>query len=208
MKITTKILVACLPGIVAGGLFAASTGERSGSKPDDAAMSKIKATLDKLPLSFEPNRGQTDSRVQYISHGPGYNVFFTKEETVLSLKDTPTSGAVVRMKFVGGTNSGIAHPSDALSNTTNYLIGSDPSKWQTDLAQYTKLRYENVYPGIDVVYRGEQKQLRYDFIVKPGADAKAIAMAFQGADKISINKDGDLALTINGKTLITKKKDR
>jgi hypothetical protein len=205
MKITTKILVACLPGIVAGALFAASTGERAVSKPDEAAMSKVKATLDKLPLSFESNRGQTDSRVQYLSRGPGYNVFFTKEETVLSLKDTAASNAVVRMKLVGGTNAGIAHPSDPLSNTTNYLIGNDSSKWQTDVAQYTKLRYENVYPGIDVVYRGEQKQLRYDFIVKPGADPHAIQLAFQGADKISINKDGDLELTLNGKTLVTKK---
>ena len=79
------------------------------------------------------------------------------------------------------------------------------SKWLTGVDEYAKLRYENVYPGIDVLYQGEQQQLRYDFIVKPGADASAIQMAFEGADKIAITKDGDLALTIDGKTLITSK---
>ena len=111
MKITNKILVACLPGIVTGALFAASTGERADSKPNERqAMSKAKASMAKLPLSFEPNRGQTDPRVQFLSRGPGYTVFFTKDETVMSLKDTNTSNAVVRMRFVGGTNSASPHP--------------------------------------------------------------------------------------------------
>jgi len=151
MKITPKILVACLPGIVTVALFAATTGERAVPKPNASAMSKAKSALNKLPLSFEPNRGQTDPRVQFLSRGPGYTVFFTKEGPVMSLKDTKTSNAVVRMKFVGGTNSASAHPIDALPGTTNYLIGNDPAKWQTGIAEYTKLRYENVYPGIDVV---------------------------------------------------------
>ena len=77
-----------------------------------------------------------------------------KMKRSISLKDTKTSNAVVRMRFVGGTNSGIAQPVDALSTTSNYLIGNDPSKWLTDVAQYTKLRYENVYPGIDVRLSG------------------------------------------------------
>jgi len=181
MKITTKILVACLPGIVTGALIAASTGDRAVSKPNEAAMSKVKASLGKLPLSFEPNRGQTDPRVQFLSRGPGYSVFITNDETVISLKDTNTSNAVVRMRFVGGNTSASAQPIDALPNTSNYLIGNDQSKWRTDVPEYTKIRYQEVYPGIDVVYQGDQRQLRYDFVVKPGADASAIQMAFQGA---------------------------
>ena len=207
MKITNKILVACLPGIVAGALFAASTGERPGAQTNanETALSKAKASMAKMPLSFEPNRGQTDPRVQFISRGPGYNVFFTKDETVMTLKDTKTSNAVVRMRFVGGTNSGNAQPSEALANTSNYLIGNDSSKWITDVKEYAKLRYENVYPGIDVVYQGDQQQLRYDFIVKPGASVTSIQLAFEGADKIAVTKDGNLALTIGGKTLVTRK---
>ena len=207
MKITTKILVACLPGIVTGALFAATTGERAVSKPNESAMSKVKSSLGKLPLSFEPNRGQTDPRVQFLTRGPGFTVFFTdNNETVISLKDTTTSNAVVRMKFVGGATSATPHPIDALPGKSNYLIGNDSSKWLTGIDEYTKLRYENVYPGIDVLYQGvKDKNLRYDFIVKPGADARAIQMAYEGADKVFINKDGDLALTIDGKTLVTTK---
>src|SRR5258708_6585639 len=142
MKITTRILVACLPGIVTGALFAASTGERTAGKPDAAALSKVKTSLGKLPLSFEPNHGQTDPRVQFVSRGPGYTVYFTKDETVLSLKDTQTSNAVVRMRFVGGNNSANATPLGALTNTSSYLIGNDSSKWVTGVAEYAKLRYE------------------------------------------------------------------
>ncbi len=205
MKITIRMLAACLPAIVTGALFAASTGQRADSKPNASATSKAHNALDKLPLSFEPNRGQTDPQVQFVSKGPGYTVYFTKDETVMSLKDTATSDAVVRMRFVGGSNSASAQPVDALPGTSNYMIGNDSSKWLTNVPGYAKLRYENVYPGIDVLYQGDNKQLRYDFIVKPGADASAIRLAFQGADKISVTKDGDLALTIGGKTLVTKK---
>ena len=205
MKITTKILVACLPGIVTGALFAASTGDPAASKPNDAAMSKAKSTLAKLPLSFEPNRGQTDPRVQFLSRGPGYDVFFTKDETVLSLKNTATSNAVVRMKFVGGNTSAAALPLGELPGKANYLRGNDSSKWVTELPEYTKLRYQEVFPGIDVVYQGDQRQLRYDFVIKPGADASAIQMAFDGAEKVYITESGELALTIAGKTLLTKK---
>lgn len=207
MKITTKILVALLPGIVTGALFAATTGERSVSKTtaNEPALSKAKASMAKMPLSFEPNRGQTDPRVQFLSRGPGYTVFFTKNETVIALKDTKTSDAVVRMRFVGGNNSASVTPIEALPNTSNYLIGNDSSKWLTDVKEYSKLRYENVYPGIDVIYQGDKAQLRYDFVVKPGASASAIQMAFDGAQNIALTKDGDLALTIGGKTLVTKK---
>ena len=207
MKITNKILVACLPGIVAGALFAASTGERTDVKTNanETALSKAKASMAKMPLSFEPNRGQTDPRVQFLSRGPGFTVFFTKDETVMSLKDTSTSNAVVRMRFVGGTNAANPHPLEALPNYSNYLTGNDSSKWLTDVKEYGKLRYENVYPGIDVVYQGDHQQLRYDFVVKPGASATSIQMAFEGADKIAVTKDGDLALTIGEKTLITRK---
>src|SRR5215472_11971559 len=104
MKITAKILAACLPGIVTGALFAAATGDRAiGNQPNASALSKAQSVLGKQPLYFEPNRGQTDPRVQFLSRGPGYTVFFTKDETVFALKDTKTSNAVVRMRFVGGT---------------------------------------------------------------------------------------------------------
>ena len=91
MKTTTKILVACLPGLVTGALFAASAVDRSVNQPNQAALSKAKDALGKLPLSFEPNRGQTDSQVQYLTRGPGYTVFFTKDETVTRM---PTSDSI------------------------------------------------------------------------------------------------------------------
>ena len=75
---------------------------------------------------------------------------------------------------------------------SNYLIGSDPSQWHTDIANYGQVEYQNVYAGIDLVYYGNQRQLEYDFIVAPGADTTSIRLAFQGADGLSLDSQGNL----------------
>jgi len=202
MKIKTKILVACLPVVVSGALFAASTGERTARQQDTASnLSEVKASASKAPLYFEPNDGQTDSRVKFLSRGPGYTVFLTQDETVMRLKDTKNTDAVVRMKFVGANNAVSANGVDQLPGKSNYMIG-DRSNWHMGVSQYGKVRFSDVYPGIDVLYQGEQQQLRYDMIVKPGASPSAIRMSFQGADKVSVDKDGNLVLAIRGKKLV------
>ncbi len=202
----TKILAACLPVMVTGALLAASTGERSARTQESASnSSKAKASMGQTPAYFERNVGQTDSRVKFLSRGPGYSVFLTQDETVMRLKDTKNTDAVVRMKFVGGNNAADATGMETLPGTSNYFKGKDSSKWITGVSQYGKVRVGDVYPGVDVVYQSEQQQLRYDFVVKPGASPSSIRMAFQGADNISVDKDGNLVLNIHGKKLLNLK---
>ena len=89
---------------------------------------------------------------------------------------------------------------------TNYFIGNDPSKWRKDVPTYAKVKYEAVYPGVDVVYYGAQgRELEYDFIVAPGADPKAIKLSFEGADKLEMNEQGDLVLRLAGKPIHLRK---
>src|SRR2546427_1923700 len=73
-------------------------------------------------------------------------------------------------------------------------MGSDPANWRTDVPTYAKVRYKNVYPGIDLIYYGTQRQLEYDFVVSPGADPKRIRLGFQGVDKLEVDAQGDLVL--------------
>ena len=105
---------------------------------------------------------------------------------------------VVRMKLVGATASAESTVIgvDELPGRSNYFIGDDPTKWHTNVPHYAKVKYTGVYPGIDLVFYGNQRQMEFDFIVAPGADPSVIQIAFEGADKVETNNQGDLVLRI------------
>jgi hypothetical protein len=98
------------------------------------------------------------------------------------------------MKLVGGNASARIAGVDELPGKSNYFIGNDPNKWQVNISTYGKIEYRDVYPGVDLIYYGNQRQLEHDFVIAPGADPKAITLAFEGARKISINSGGDLVM--------------
>jgi len=115
-------------------------------------------------------------------------------------------GAVLRMKLVGANRSPRVTGLEELPGKSNYFIGNDPAKWRTNVPTYAKVRYENVYSGIDLVYYGNQRQLEYDFVVAPGADSRAIRLAIQsrdgeGAAPLRIDGQGDLVLEAEGSEL-------
>ena len=102
--------------------------------------------------------------------------------------------AVIRMQMLGANPSPAVAGENQLPGTTNYFRGNDPTQWRTGVTNYKKVRYEEVYPGIDLVYYGNQQKLEYDFVVQPGADPKAIALQFSGADTLSLDDEGNLVL--------------
>lgn len=148
-----------------------------------------------LPMSFEANQGQTDAPVQYLSHGNGYSLFLTSDAAVLSLNapDRHTS-MVVRMQIAGASSHVSVSGTGKLPGVSNYYVGRDPARWHTQIPNYSKVKYSGVYPGIDLVYYGNQQQLEYDFVVAPGASPDAIALDFAGVDNLSVNDAGDLVL--------------
>jgi hypothetical protein len=172
--------------------------------------SHLKGIPVRLPLSFEANQGQADSRVRYLARGPGYTVFLTKEEAVLALKPggdrsrspggeashQPSQGAVVRIQPVGINPGAGIQPLERLPGTSNYFIGADPARWRTGIPTYAKVKYEGIHPGIDLVYYGNQRQLECDFIVAPGADPSTIGLAFQGIEGLELGSQGDLVLKV------------
>ena len=148
-----------------------------------------KRLLEGLPMAFEQNRGQADPAVKYLSRGPGYQVFLTAEEAVVAM-----AAAVVRMRFDGANRTAAVKGEDLLDHKTNYLRSADSAKNITDVSSHAKVKYESVYPGIDVVYYGNRGRLEYDVLVAPGAQTKKIKISFPGADKVSVSKEGDLLL--------------
>jgi len=169
-----------------------------------ATNARMSESYGKLPLQFEANRGQTHKDVRFLSRGPGYSLYLTAGETVLVLSQPKADAkrdaqalaksVALRMSLVGAARKPAVSGTDELPGKANYFIGKDRSKWRTDVPTYAKVRYREVYPGIDLVYYGKQRQLEYDFVVAPGADPKKIVLGFKGADKLEIDAQGDLVL--------------
>src|SRR5207247_7788629 len=110
-------------------------------------------------------------------------------------RETPV---VVRMSLVGAAPKPLMSGFDELPGKANYFIGRDPEKWRTNVPTYARVHYREVYPGIDLVYYGSQRQLEYDFVLAPGTDPKKIVLGFEGAKKIQIDAQGDLVLHAPG----------
>jgi len=184
------------------------------SQPDRAAG--LPATLSaqtnygNLPLAFEPNTGQFDPQVRFLSHSQGMTVFFTGDEAVMVLHRTErpdprrsrrnevhrkADTEVVRMKLAGAAAPARTEALEKLPGTSNYFIGNDPAKWRTNIPNYGRIRYKGVYPGVDMVAYGNQRQLEYDLVVAPGADASRIELAWEGAGRMELDSAGDLVLT-------------
>jgi len=165
-------------------------------------IAQVRSNYDKLPLGFEANQGQTDARVKFLSRGNGYTLFLTPSEAVLHLRPREreeNSEAVLRMQMIGANPSPRILGKEALPGRVNYLVGKDPSQWHTKIPTYGKVAYEGVYPGVDLMYYGNQGQLEYDFVVAPSADPHDIKLAFKGSGPIEISPAGELVLhTENG----------
>ncbi len=176
--------------------------------PAEARPKSEAAAFGELPLSFEENRGQAAAPVKFLSRGYGYNLSLSPDETVLSLCDQtpartrPAGGAgvcqSVKMKLAGSRRAPLVEGLEQLPGTANYFVGADPAKWLADVPTFGKVRYRNVYAGIDVEYYGNQRQLEYDFILAPAAAPRDIRLAFEGARRLRIDASGDLLIGVAG----------
>ena len=188
-----------------------------------ANKAQVEESYGKLPLSFEANQGQADKRVRFLSRGSGYSLYLTDSAAVLTLtkQDAPAGKlartavldrgpeaagrpqktAVVSMGLAGASRQVHVTGAGQLPGTANYFIGNDPSQWHTRVPTYARVRYSGIYPGVDLVYYGNQRRLEYDFVLAPGADPKSIRMRFAGADGLRLGTDGNLVVTAAGGAL-------
>jgi Beta-propeller repeat len=177
-----------------------------------------------LPLSFEANHGQTDPRVRFLVHGRGYTLFLTGDEAVINLTstakipaplssqspDAQQSPTILHMRLAGATQTTSPAGLDRLPGVSNYFTGSNPQNWHTDIPTYSRIRYANAYPGIDLVYHGNQGQLEFDFVVQPGANPNQIVLDVSSSDStqtaaashsLRIDPQGDLVISANGREI-------
>ena len=189
--------------------------------------SRWKGIYASLPLSFEENQGQSAPEVRYVSHGPGYELFLTAQEAVIALQRSTAwnlsplhraqyFGELRRARQAGRMTvlrmgleranlqtkiSGI----DPLPGNVSYFLGNRPERWLTGIPTYAQVKYSQVYPGVDLMFYGNQRRLEYDFVVAPGADPKTIALNLKSARHLRISQSGRLIVTLAGGPVVFEK---
>ena len=198
---------AMLPGESSALVQAAALGIPE-SHPSLATVSRhvdAQSLLAQLPLVFEPNLGQAnlkpgDPRAQFIARGMGYTLLLGSEGATVSLESTRKAHSFesVRMRLAGASSKPRLLAADPLRGKTNYLLGNDPANWRQGVPQFARVRYESVYPGVDLVFYGNQGRLEYDFQVAPGADPSRPELEFQGAKSLKLQNGALLIEQANG----------
>lgn len=168
---------------------------RSNSVPKGAGEHSA-ATYGRLPLAFEANRGQTDPDVRFVARTKGYDLFLTRTAAVLALQGSTKegSGAAVRMNLLGANAATKVNGATRLDGKVNYLGGADPATRRNGIPTFGAVAYSDVYPGVDLVYKGDDGHLEYDFTVAPGADPGAIRLGIEGADALRLDDAGNLVM--------------
>jgi|CZKN01.1.fsa_nt_gi uncharacterized protein (TIGR03437 family) len=171
------------------------------------STNRAEAKVMSVPLSFEPNQGQAAATVQFLSRGAGYAIFLAPGKVVLNLeRQKPASAAAtgqtpeaasadtLRMSLIGANAKANAVGLAPQPGVVSYFIGNDPKNWRSGIPTYGKVNYGQIYPGVDLIFYGNQRQLEYDFVVAPGADPSRIAWRIDGA-RASIDAEGNLVLS-------------
>lgn len=175
-----------------------------------------------LPLAFEANAGQADEATQFVSRGPGYTVSLKKDEAVLALRRTDARSrkrfeaskffrtprfrelhktTVVRVKPVGANHAPVVRPLDPLPGRSNYFIGNNPKFWRIGISRYGRVKYADVYPGIDLTYYGAGDQLEFDFEVAAGADPGQVRLRIESEGDLVVGRDGSVQVRLEGADL-------
>jgi hypothetical protein len=202
-----RILVAALafgpPAQAAPARVAASpapaaslAGERTVLGPTRAAAKDSAADgLASLPLYFIGNEGQVDERVAYYVHGAKTSVYLTRTGIVFATEDPSASGAgwAVRLDFEDANPDVRIVGRERTDAVVSYFKGR-PSEWKTGLATWSAVVYEDLWPGIDLVYGSEGGRLKYTFLVEPGADPGRIRLAYRGASSVRMTAAGRLSV--------------
>jgi len=185
----------------------------------DPAPGKIQSILGygQTPLRFEVNSGQAESQVRYLSRGNGYAMYFAQNEVALILDGSTKEShigrhltspsalskgkqfGIVHLQFKGANTNALILADQTLPEKVNYLIGNEPTKWHTGISAFRRVHYFEIYPGIDLVFYGNQSHLEYDFVISPNASTKLIQLNLVGAETVKIESNGDLVFSTGGR---------
>jgi Bacterial Ig-like domain (group 1)/Beta-propeller repeat len=181
-----------LLAVAALGLLRLAVPAAQSARPSAGSKQQALSAYQKLPLAFVPNAGQTDARVRYSAQRAGMSVFFTRSEAVLAFAKGKQAEALA-LRFLGAKPTAIQGRQPSLEKVS-YMLGRNPTKWRTGLPTYGRLVYRDLWPGIDMSFRGGGSRLEYEFLVRPGAEVSNLRLAYRGANGLWLDKDGNLRI--------------
>jgi len=152
----------------------------------------IQVAMLKLPLSFIENRGQVSNETKFMVKASHETIYFTPSGALFALS-SKNNTSVVKMGFEGSTPGQVVG-AELLPGTANFFLGNDSSKWVTDIPTYGSIKYQSLYPGIDLVFKGTEGNLKHELLLKPGADPARIVLAYSGQENLSLDKDGSILI--------------
>ena len=172
--------------------------------PKRAAAASVSSTSEKkaldaysrMPLAFVRNAGQADTRIRYSAQTSGASFAFTQNEALFAFTKGKhgNQGHMLGLGFLGASKKAKLAGATQLPGKVNYLLGNDPAKWHTGLPTYGEVVYHELWPGIDLAFRGDGRALKYEFRLDAGADPSAIRLAYRGAERVSLGRNGELLL--------------
>jgi hypothetical protein len=166
---------------------------------DQAQRQVVIQNLNRMPLSFTENQGQLPENVSFYVQGSDKTLYFTPQGVTFSLTGTTadketTRRWVVKLDFIGANPAVRARGQDKQETVISYFKGR-PEDWKTNLPTYGQVVYPDLWPGIDLIYSGSVNKLKYEFVVKPGADPNQIRLAYRGATAVWVKETGQLVVT-------------
>jgi Beta-propeller repeat len=210
--------------VAAAAAAAVLTGAYAGSGASSRAPAQTSSKYGQVPLTFAPNRGQADPQTLYQAGGNGIDVAFGRHGVALALGGGAAASSLpapmlgqtgagaltdlagdrtsrLELAFRGANPQPTVEASQRQTGKVSYLLGRDESKWRRDLPTYSQLSYAGLWQGVDMRFRGEPGNLKYEFSVAPGADPSRIALSYAGASSLSVAADGALQVGTGRGTL-------
>jgi hypothetical protein len=211
---STLALLAISCVALTASVLANRTDQSAHSAKNDIASRRlgVARAYGQLPLSFEPNVGQARTGIDYIARGAGFSIYLSPVAATMALADTALSSRsgrpnaqVVRINLEGANRDSKASGGDRLPGVANYFVGSNPANWHSGVPTFSDVTYRAAYPGIDVVYHGQNGRVEFDFDVAAGADPSRILMGVNGAGRLDIDRDGDAEMRAGKNSIMLRK---
>ena len=197
-----QVCAVAVLGLASAAIVFTSSPRHSSDRPRASAYT-VPGIGANLPVHFVENAGQTDARVRFHAQGAGFAFFLTAQEAVFRFapqsSDRTTgmttvadhsgaAGAILRLRYVDGNPNVTVTGQDRASGEVNYLLGDDSSSWRRGLPQYRGVVYRDLWPGIDMKLRTDSGALKYEFHVRPGARVSDIRLAYEGVDRLTLDR--------------------
>jgi len=193
-------LISALVGFAVPRPPASAATKASAVRLDGLARARLAKRYGELPLSFEANEGQADGRARFVARGRGYVALLEPGQIVLGLTPLNRSqrSASLRMTLVNANPRATISGVDLLPGKSNYFVGANPAGWHSNIPTYAKVRYAQVYPGVDLVAYGNQRQLEYDFVLAPHTGVRQLRLRIDGARRLALDPQGNLLVATAG----------